>query len=196
MQRYLAQFPAAGEIILFDRSWYNRAGVERVMGFCTDEQYERFLELAPVVEREMIVKNGIILRKYFLDVSQDGAFRPGWTLRLRAAASGLAYQAMPLTAKPCSSAASTSTRAPPSMPTPKPASISESPELAEKLTAYMATGVVPANSYRVLLDPNGEIVWETVRNGQRVRYRDEPETGIRRRFVADLLKLLPINSQL
>ena len=71
MQRYLAQFPAAGEIILFDRSWYNRAGVERVMGFCTDEQYERFLELAPVVEREIIVKNGIFLRKYFLDVSQD-----------------------------------------------------------------------------------------------------------------------------
>jgi polyphosphate kinase len=71
MQRYMAQFPAAGEIILFDRSWYNRAGVERVMGFCTDEQYERFLELAPVVEREIIVKNGIILRKYFLDVSQD-----------------------------------------------------------------------------------------------------------------------------
>ena len=72
----------------------------------------------------------------------------------------------------------------------------ESPELAERLTAYMATGVVPANSYRVLLDPNGEIVWETVRDGQRVRYRDEPETGFRRRFVADLLKLLPIDSQL
>jgi polyphosphate kinase 2 len=71
LQRYVAQFPAAGEIILFDRSWYNRAGVERVMGFCTDEQYERFLELAPVVERELIVKNGIILRKYFLDVSED-----------------------------------------------------------------------------------------------------------------------------
>ncbi len=63
LQRYVAQFPAAGEIILFDRSWYNRAGVERVMGFCTDEQYKRFLELAPVVERELIVKNGIILRK-------------------------------------------------------------------------------------------------------------------------------------
>jgi polyphosphate kinase 2 (PPK2 family) len=47
LQRYVAQFPAAGEIILFDRSWYNRAGVERVMGFCSDEQYERFLELAP-----------------------------------------------------------------------------------------------------------------------------------------------------
>ena len=72
----------------------------------------------------------------------------------------------------------------------------ESPELAERLTAYMATGVVPANSYRVLLDPNGEIVWETVRDGQRVRYRDEPETGFRRRFVADLWKLLPIDSQL
>src|SRR5687768_6273693 len=71
LQRYMAQFPAAGEVTLFDRSWYNRAGVERVMGFCSDEQYERFLQLAPVVEREMIVKNGIILRKYFLDVSQD-----------------------------------------------------------------------------------------------------------------------------
>jgi polyphosphate kinase len=71
IQRYIAQFPAAGEIVLFDRSWYNRAGVERVMGFCTDEQYERFLAMVPVVEREMIVNNGIILRKYFLDVSQD-----------------------------------------------------------------------------------------------------------------------------
>jgi polyphosphate kinase len=71
LQRYVAQFPAAGEIILFDRSWYNRAGVERVMGFCSDEQYERFMRLVPVVEQEMIVHNGIILRKYFLDVSQD-----------------------------------------------------------------------------------------------------------------------------
>ena len=53
IQRYIAHFPAAGEIILFDRSWYNRAGVERVMGFCTDEQYERFLALAPAVEREI-----------------------------------------------------------------------------------------------------------------------------------------------
>jgi polyphosphate kinase 2 len=71
IQRYIAHFPAAGEIILFDRSWYNRAGVERVMGFCTDQEYERFLVLARSVEREMIVDNGIILRKYFLDVSQD-----------------------------------------------------------------------------------------------------------------------------
>src|ERR1700760_2636861 len=69
-QRYIAHFPAAGEIILFDRSWYNRAGVERVMGFCTDEEYERFLKLAPAVERELAVNNGVILRKYFLDVSQ------------------------------------------------------------------------------------------------------------------------------
>jgi putative cardiolipin synthase len=55
---------------------------------------------------------------------------------------------------------------------------------------------VPANSYRVLLDPKGEIVWETVRDGQRMRYRDEPETGFRRRFAANLLKLLPIEAQL
>jgi polyphosphate kinase 2 len=70
IQRYMAHFPAAGEIILFDRSWYNRAGVERVMGFCSDEQYDRFLKLAPAIERE-ISNSGIILLKYFLDVSQD-----------------------------------------------------------------------------------------------------------------------------
>ena len=72
----------------------------------------------------------------------------------------------------------------------------ESPELAERLAAYMATGVVPANSYRVVLDPNGEIVWETARDGQRILYRNDPETGFRRRFVAGLWKLLPIDSQL
>jgi polyphosphate kinase len=71
LQRYIAHFPAGGEIILFDRSWYNRAGVERVMGFCNDEQYERFLALAPATERDLIINNGLILRKYFLDVSQD-----------------------------------------------------------------------------------------------------------------------------
>ncbi len=69
-QRYIAHFPAAGEIILFDRSWYNRAGVERVMGFCTEEQSLRFLQVTPQFERE-IVDNGIILLKYFLDVSQN-----------------------------------------------------------------------------------------------------------------------------
>ena len=71
VQRYLPHLPAGGEVVIFDRSWYNRAGVERVMGFCTDKQYEHFLTMAPLVEREMIVNNGIILRKYFLDVSQD-----------------------------------------------------------------------------------------------------------------------------
>ena len=70
IQRYLTHFPAAGEIVLFDRSWYNRAGVERVMGFCTDKEYERFLRMTPAVERALI-DNDIILIKYWFDVSMD-----------------------------------------------------------------------------------------------------------------------------
>jgi polyphosphate kinase len=70
VQRYIPHLPAAGEIVIFDRSWYNRAGVERVMGFCTDEQAERFLELLPAVEKAM-VDSGIILIKYWLEVSAD-----------------------------------------------------------------------------------------------------------------------------
>jgi polyphosphate kinase len=70
VQRYMAHFPAAGEVVIFDRSWYNRAGVERVMGFCTPEQAERFLEQAPAVEKAM-VESGIILLKYWLEVSPD-----------------------------------------------------------------------------------------------------------------------------
>ena len=70
----------------------------------------------------------------------------------------------------------------------------ESPELTERLMAYMATGVVPANSYRVLFDPAGEIVWDTMQDGRQVRYRGEPETGFRRRLFANILKLLPIDS--
>ena len=70
IQRYVQHFPAAGEVVIFDRSWYNRAGVERVMGFCTDEQYERFLELCPVTER-FIVDGGIILIKLWLEVSAE-----------------------------------------------------------------------------------------------------------------------------
>jgi len=70
MQRYLAHFPAAGEIVLFDRSWYNRAGVEPVMGFCTPEETDRFLQVTPFFERQ-IVESGIRLIKYFLEVSQD-----------------------------------------------------------------------------------------------------------------------------
>jgi polyphosphate kinase 2 len=70
MQRYMAQMPAAGEIVLFDRSWYNRAGVEHVMGFCTEEQYHSFLRDCPVWE-QAIIANGIILIKYWFEVSQD-----------------------------------------------------------------------------------------------------------------------------
>src|SRR5215467_8352785 len=70
LQRYMAHFPAAGEVIIFDRSWYNRAGVERVMGFCTDKQYEEFLRLCPEVEH-VIIRNGIILIKYWLEVSEE-----------------------------------------------------------------------------------------------------------------------------
>ena len=68
VQRYLAHFPAAGEIVIFDRSWYNRAGVEYVMGFCTKEQHKRFLEICPEFEKH-IVNNGIRLMKYWLEVS-------------------------------------------------------------------------------------------------------------------------------
>jgi polyphosphate kinase len=68
MQRYMGHFPAAGEIVIFDRSWYNRAGVEHVMGFCTKEQYETFLERAPEIEK-YIVDGGIILIKLWLEVS-------------------------------------------------------------------------------------------------------------------------------
>ena len=68
MQRYMNHFPAAGEVVIFDRSWYNRAGVEHVMGFCTEEQYEHFLELCPVVEH-YIIDGGIKLIKFWLEVS-------------------------------------------------------------------------------------------------------------------------------
>jgi polyphosphate kinase len=69
-QRYLPYLPAAGEVVIFDRSWYNRAGVERVMGFCTEEQAKRFLEIVPSFEK-MVIESGIILLKYWLEVSPD-----------------------------------------------------------------------------------------------------------------------------
>jgi len=69
-QRYIAHLPAAGEIVLFDRSWYNRAGVERVMGFCTKEEYSRFLHQCPIFER-LLVEDGILLRKYWFSVSDE-----------------------------------------------------------------------------------------------------------------------------
>jgi len=70
MQRYIQQLPAAGEVVIFDRSWYNRAGVERVMGFCTDKQYERFLRDCPAFEK-YLVDGGILLIKLWLEVSND-----------------------------------------------------------------------------------------------------------------------------
>ncbi|MGD2118973.1 MAG: polyphosphate kinase 2 [Chromatiales bacterium] len=69
-QRYVQELPAAGEIVLFDRSWYNRAGVERVMGFCTDEEHQEFLRSCPEFER-MLVRSGIILIKYWFSVSDE-----------------------------------------------------------------------------------------------------------------------------
>jgi Uncharacterized conserved protein len=70
-QRYVPHLPAAGEIVLFDRSWYNRAGVERVMGYCSDAQYRSFLQQAPVFE-QLLVDDGIWLFKYWLGVDQAG----------------------------------------------------------------------------------------------------------------------------
>ena len=70
IQRYIPHLPAAGEVVIFDRSWYNRAGVERVMGFCTPQETERFLEQVPAVEKAM-VDSGILLLKYWLEVGPD-----------------------------------------------------------------------------------------------------------------------------
>ncbi len=69
-QRYVEKLPTAGEIVIFDRSWYNRAGVERVMGFCTSEEYRRFLKQAPIFER-LLIDDGIMLRKYWFSVSDE-----------------------------------------------------------------------------------------------------------------------------
>ena len=69
-QRYIEQLPAGGEIVIFDRSWYNRAGVEHVMGFCTKEEYKKFLKGCPIFEN-FLINNGIILLKYWLDVSEE-----------------------------------------------------------------------------------------------------------------------------
>ena len=76
-QRYASHLPAAGEIVLFDRSWYNRAGVERVMGFCSADEYHRFLHQCPIFER-MLVEDGVLLRKYWFSVSdaeQEARFK-------------------------------------------------------------------------------------------------------------------------
>ena len=85
LQRYMAHFPAGGEIVIFDRSWYNRAGVEYVMGFCTKDQHDRFLDLCPALEKQ-IIENGIILAKFWLEVSdkeQEKRFKARITDPLR-----------------------------------------------------------------------------------------------------------------
>jgi polyphosphate kinase 2 len=69
-QRYVSQLPSGGQIVLFDRSWYNRAGVEKVMGFCTQEQYEEFMRTVPILER-VLIRDGIILVKYWLSLSDE-----------------------------------------------------------------------------------------------------------------------------
>ena len=73
-QRYIAHLPAAGEMVIFDRSWYNRAGVERVMGFCTPDEYERFMVQTPIFE-QMLIEDGILLRKYWFSVSDAEQLR-------------------------------------------------------------------------------------------------------------------------
>ena len=142
--------------------------------------------------RRRLLENGMEL--YELRPDTD-AFRPGWSLVSNQSRAALHTKAMVFDRKavfigsfnldPRSAVINT-----------EAGLYIESRELAERLIAYMSTGVVPANSYRVLLESNGEIVWETVKDGQTVRYRDEPESSLSRRFVAALLKLLPIDSQL
>ena len=142
--------------------------------------------------RRRLLENGMEL--YELRPDTD-AFRPGWSLLSGRSRAALHAKAMAFDGEavfigsfnldPRSAAINT-----------EAGLYIESAELTKRLTDYMAAGVVPTNSYRVRLDPKGEIVWETERDGQRVRYRDEPETGFRRRLVANLWKLLPINSQL
>jgi cardiolipin synthase C len=142
--------------------------------------------------RKRLLENGMELYELRPDTE---AFRPGWSLLSAQSRAALHTKAMTFDREavfigsfnldPRSAVINT-----------EAGLYIESRELAERLTVYMETGVVPANSYRILLDLSGEIVWETVRDGQSVRYRDEPEAGFRRRFVANLLKLLPIDSQL
>ena len=92
-QRYVAHLPSAGELVLFDRSWYNRAGVERVMGFCTEDQAQDFLRAVPDLER-MLVSDGLILVKYWLEVSAEvaGGALPGARVRPHQALEALPHR--------------------------------------------------------------------------------------------------------
>jgi putative cardiolipin synthase len=142
--------------------------------------------------RRTLLENGMEL--YELRPDTD-AYRPGWSLRSGRSPAALHTKAMTFDREavfigsfnldPRSAVINT-----------EAGLYIESPELAERLVAYMSTGVVPASSYRVSLEPHGGISWSTVRAGQPVSYRNEPETGFRRRFTAALLGVLPIESQL
>ena len=90
-QRYIAHLPAKGEIVLFDRSWYNRAGVEKVMGFCTPQEHALFLRQTPIFE-QMLIEDGILLRKYWFSVSDDEQLR---RFRSRLQRPGAAVEAQP-----------------------------------------------------------------------------------------------------
>jgi polyphosphate kinase len=99
MQRYMQHFPAAGEIVIFDRSWYNRAGVEYVMGFCSKEEHRRFLEICSTVER-FVVDTGIRLIKFWLEVGdeeQKSRFeaQPGFSPRHRWPGSTTKHRLLP-----------------------------------------------------------------------------------------------------
>jgi polyphosphate kinase 2 len=96
-QRYVAHLPAAGEMVLFDRSWYNRAGVERVMGFCTEEEYQEFMRTAPSVER-ILQRSGLILIKYWLSVSDEEQERR-FTKRIKDPTKGWKLSPMDLEAR-------------------------------------------------------------------------------------------------
>jgi polyphosphate kinase 2 len=96
-QRYIEHFPAAGELVLFDRSWYNRAGVEKVMGFCTDEEYVEFFRTCPQLERAL-VRSGIILLKYWLSIS-DAEQEKRFTARIGNSAKRWKLSAMDLQAR-------------------------------------------------------------------------------------------------
>ena len=142
--------------------------------------------------RRRLLENGMEL--YELRPDTD-AFRPGWSLLSARSRAALHAKAMAFDGEavfigsfnldPRSAVINT-----------EAGLYIESTELAKRLLDHMAAGVAPENCHRVRLDPKGEIVWETERGGRRVRYRDEPDTSFRRRFVASLWKLLPIDSQL
>jgi putative cardiolipin synthase len=142
--------------------------------------------------RQRLLENGVELYEMRADTED---FRPGWSLVAGGSRSALHAKALAFDQEAVFIGSYNLD--------PRSADINteaglyiESPELAEQLAAWMAQAVAPENSYRVTLDRNGNLSWETEKDGETVRYDDEPDTGFRRRFVTDLLKMLPLESQL